>query len=237
MSDDGFFTTRWTTIQAVGDSGSPTADEALQALCSTYWFPLYSYVRRRGYSKEDAEDLTQAFFSKLLDQPNFSRLDSEKGKFRAFLLASLKNFLANEWDKTQRQKRGGKIQHLSLDWQSAEQKFQVAASSEPSPDEAYDREWAVALLERVIDLLQKECEAEGTGERFKTLKIYLTTGKGEASYFESAQSLSMSESSLRVAVHRLRKRYRELLRHEVSHTLLEPTMVEDELATLQKAFT
>jgi DNA-directed RNA polymerase specialized sigma24 family protein len=232
-SPDGFFaTTRWTMVRAAGAS----AGDALESLCSAYWFPLYAYVRRHGFSKEDAEDLTQAFFAKLLERQDFAELKQENGRFRAFLLAALKNFLSNERDRAGRQKRGGNITHFSLDWQSADSQFQIADGGQVAPDAAYDREWAVALLGRVISNLREECVADGNAVRFERLKIFLTTGKGEIRYTEKALELGMDESALRVAVHRLRKRYRELLRHEVAHTLSDPAMVEEELAVLLGAF-
>ncbi|GAA5126011.1 sigma-70 family RNA polymerase sigma factor [Luteolibacter yonseiensis] len=235
---DGFFaTTRWTLVRAAGRGESPQVDAALESLCTAYWFPLYAYVRRHGFAKEDAEDLTQAFFARLLARRDFAGLREENGRFRAFLLAALKNFLANERDRAGRLKRGGAITHLSLDWQSADTKFEVSDNGNPSPDEAYDREWAVALLERVILRLREECVAEGRAERFEQLKDFLTTGRGEISHAERAAELGMEEGTLRAAVHRLRKRYRELLRREVGDTLADPAMVEEELAVLLGAFT
>lgn len=232
-SPDGFFaTTRWTMVRAAGASSG----DALETLCSAYWFPLYAYVRRHGFSKEDAEDLTQAFFAKLLERQDFAGLKQENGRFRAFLLAALKNFLANERDRAGRMKRGGAITHLSLDWQSADTQFQVADSANPSPDQAFDREWAVVLLEQVIVRLRDEWTTDGKAERFEQMKIFLTTGKGEIRFADKASELEMDENALRVAVHRLRKRYRELLRHEVAHTLSDPAMVEEELGVLLGAF-
>ena len=234
--NDFFATTRWTMVVSAGSAGTAQSAQALEGLCQAYWFPLYAYVRRRGHGREDAEDLTQAFFADLLGRRDFARADAGKGRFRAFLLASLKNFLANERDKGLRLKRGGNITHFPLDWQSADTRFQVADPANPSPDQAFDREWAVALLERVIRRLEHECVAEGKGERFVALKGFLTTDRQDASYGQSAQLLGMGESALRVAVHRLRKRYRELLRHEVADTLADPAMVEEELAVLLGAF-
>lgn len=232
-SPDGFFaTTRWTMVRAAGAS----AAEALESLCGAYWFPLYAYVRRHGFSKEDAEDLTQAFFAKLLERQDFAGLKRENGRFRAFLLAALKNFLSNERDRAGRLKRGGNITHLSLDWQSADAQFQIADGGQIPPDAAYDREWAISLLERVVSKLREEAVAEGQGARFEQLKEFLTVGKGGISYGEVARGLLMEEGALRVAVHRLRKRYRELLRREVAETLSDPAMVEDELAVLLGAF-
>ena len=233
---DVFATTHWTVVLAAGGHRSPQADRALEELCRAYWFPLYAYIRRRGHTKEDAEDLTQAFFTKLLAKNFLAGLESEKGKFRAFLLASLKHFLANEWDKSQRQKRGGGETPLSLDWQTADTQFQVAATNAPGPDQAFDREWAVTLLAKVIGRLQKECEAEGKAKLFEQLKIFLTAGKGELSHAEAAHKLGMEETAVRVAVHRLRKRYRVLLRAEIAQTLSDPAMVDEEMRALFGAF-
>ena len=234
---DIFATTHWSVVLAAGQRRSPQADHALEALCRTYWFPLYAYIRRRGHAREDAEDLTQAFFTRLLEKNFLAKLDSEKGKFRAFLLAALKHFLANEWDRSQAQKRGGGQPDLSLDWQTADTTFQVAAVHEPSPDRAFDREWAMALLSKVIERLQRECEAEGKARVFEQLKIFLTAGKGEVSHGAAAQRLGMEEASVRVAVHRLRKRYRALLREEISQTLSDAAMVDEEMRALFGAFT
>ena len=234
---DIFATTRWTVVLAAGRGNSPLSDLALEELCRIYWFPLYAYVRRRGHSREDAEDLTQAFFARFLGKNYLDGLSAERGKFRAFLLASVKHFLANEWDKSQRQKRGGHATHLSLDWKSGDTQFQIASTSEPSPDRAFDREWAVALLARVIDHLQTECASEGRDKQFDTLKIFLTAGKGALSHTDAAKALGMEETAVRVAVHRLRKRYRTLLREEVSQTLSDPSQVDEEMRALFGAFT
>jgi RNA polymerase sigma-70 factor (ECF subfamily) len=233
---DIFATTHWTLVRAAGDGALPAADEALETLCEAYWFPLYAYVRRHGFSKEDAEDLTQAFFAKLLERRDIAGLKQENGRFRAFLLASLKHFLANERDRAGRLKRGGNITHLSLDWQSADARFQLADGMQVPPDAAFDREWALALLARVVGMLQGEYAAEGKAERLEQLKPWLTAASGTIQYASAAEALAMDENSVRVAVHRLRRRYRELLRAEIAHTLGDPAMVEQEMAALLEAF-
>ena len=233
---DVFATTHWTVVLAAGQRSTPQSDRALEELCRTYWFPLYAYVRRRGHTKEDAEDLTQAFFARFLARNYLESLRAERGRFRAFLLASLKHFLANEWDKSRRQKRGGGVTPLSLDWQTADTQFQVAATNEPSPDQAFDREWAVTLLARVIERLQQECAAEGKAKLFDQLKGLLTAGQPAAPQRELAAALGMEEGSVRVAAHRLRKRYRQLLRNELANTLGDPAMVNEELRALFGAF-
>ncbi len=232
-----FATTHWTVVLAAGRQHTPQSDLALEELCRTYWFPLYAYVRRRGHTKEDAEDLTQAFFARFLAKNYLAGLSTERGRFRAFLLASLKHFLANEWDKSQRLKRGGGQAALSLDWETADTKFQIAVTNEPSPDRAFDREWALALLARVIERLQGECAAAGKTELFDQLKVFLAAGKGESAPAEVARTLHMEEGAVRVAVHRLRKRYRALLRDEIAQTLLDPIQVDEEMRALFGAFT
>lgn len=231
-----FATTHWTVVLAAGRQHTPQSDAALEQLCKTYWFPLYAYVRRRGHSKEDAEDSVQAFFARFLAKNYLAGLSAERGSFRAFLLASLKNFLTNEWKASQRLKRGGGEKNLSLDWATADTKFQVAAQSEPSPDRAFDREWALALLARVIERLQAECAADGKAKLFEQLKIFLMAGKSETAHADVANALGMEEGAVRVAVHRLRKRYRALLRDEIANTLSDPAMVDDEMRALFGAF-
>jgi RNA polymerase sigma-70 factor (ECF subfamily) len=233
---DIFATTHWTVVLAAGKRSTPQSDRALEELCRTYWFPLYAYVRRRGHNKEDAEDSVQEFFARFLEKKFPAGLSAERGRFRAFLLASLKHFLANEWDKSRRQKRGGGLTHLSLDWQTADSQFQIAATAEPSPDKAFDREWALALLGRVIERLQAECAAEGRAKQFEQLKTFLTVGKGELSHAAAAKALGMDEGAVRVAVHRLRKQYRQLLRDEIAQTLSDPAQVDEEMRALFGAF-
>jgi RNA polymerase sigma-70 factor (ECF subfamily) len=233
---DIFATTHWTVVLAAGRRHTPQSDGALEELCRTYWFPLYAYVCRRGHTKEDAEDLTQAFFARFFAKNYLAGLSAERGRFRAFLLASLKHFLANEWKKSQRQKRGGGEEPLFLDWQTADTKFQVAATAEPSPDKAFDREWALALLAKVIERLQKECEADGKAKLFAQLKMFLTAGKGGTAQAEVAKALGMEEGAVRVAIHRLRKRYRELLRDEIAQTLADAADVDEEMRALFGAF-
>ncbi len=235
-SNDFFATTRWTLVLAAGGSMTQGGEDALESLCQVYWFPLYAYVRRRGYGKEDAEDLTQAFFADLLRRRDFVRSDAERGRFRAFLLASLKHFISNERDRSRRLKRGGGAVHFPLDWQDADARFGIADAAAVGPDEAFDREWAVALLERVLERLRQEWTPDGKGDRFDRMKGFLTTGKGDIPHAQVAAELGMEEAALRVAVHRMRKRYRELLRMEVGHTLADPAMVKEELAVLLGAF-
>jgi RNA polymerase sigma factor (sigma-70 family) len=232
---DYFVTTRWTVVLSAGRKSSPQSDRALGELCQAYWYPLYACVRRQGRTKEDAEDLVQAFFARFLEKNYLEGLSAERGKFRAFLLASLKHFLANEWDKSQRQKRGGGVQHLSLDWQSADQRYHLDSPDATSPDRIFDREWALALLERVIGRLRDESAAAGKSPLFDRAKGYLMVGESAIPYPQAAKELQMDEGAVRVAVHRLRKRYRELLREEIAQTLSDPGQVAEELRSLQAA--
>lgn len=234
--DAGFVTTRWTAVLAAGRKSSPQADVALEELCRTYWYPLYAYARRRGRSKEDAEDVTQAFFERFLRKNYLEGLSPERGRFRAFLLVSLKHFLADEWDRGARQKRGAHAMHLSLDWRDADTRYQLDLRDDLSPDRLYDRVWAVALLERVVGRLQDECAADGKAELFAKLKPMLTADRSVISYPQAAAALGMSEEAARVAVHRLRRRYRDLLREEIAQTLAEPAQVEEEMRALFAAF-
>jgi RNA polymerase sigma factor (sigma-70 family) len=233
---DYFVTTRWTVVLSAGRKSSPQSDSALAELCQTYWYPLYAYVRRRAHSKEDAEDLVQAFFERFLEKNYLEGLSAERGKFRAFLLASLKHFLANEYDKATRQKRGGGVQHLSLDWQNADERYHLDPPAPTSAtDGLFDREWAVALLERVITRLRDECVGAGKAELFQRARSFLMMGSNAIPFAQAAKELGIEEGALRVAVHRLRKRYRELLRDEIAQTVSDPKNIEEELRSLQAA--
>ncbi len=234
---DVFATTRWTVVLAAGNPSAPQAGVALEELCRTYWYPLYAYVRRHGHSREDAEDLTQAFFARLLEKNYLEGLTSDKGKFRAFLLVALKRFLANEWDRAHRQKRGGGQTPLSLDWQDADQRYQINPVDTLSPDKLYDRAWAVTVLEQVITRLRNESAADGKAKLYEHLKGFLMVGKSDIPYAQAAAALELSEGAVRVAVHRLRHRYRELLRQEVAQTLSDPAQVDEEMQALFSALT
>ncbi len=220
---------------AAGRGSSPQADVALEELCRTYWYPLYAYVRRKGHSREDSEDLTQGFFARLLEKNYLEGISSDKGKFRAFLLVALKRFLANEWDYANRQKRGGGVLPLSLDWQDADTRYQINPADHLSPDKLYDRAWAVIVLERVITRLRDEYAAEGKAVLYEHLKPFLMLGKSEIPSAQAAIELKMTEGAVRVAVHRLRRHYRELLREEIVQTLANPAQAGEEMQALFSA--
>ena len=231
-----FATTHWTVVLAAGHGSALQADRALEELCRQYWYPLYAFVRRQGHSKEDAEDLTQGFFARLLERNYFESLRSEKGRFRAFLLASLKHFIANEGDRARRQKRGAGAALLSLDLQDADMRYQIEPAHQLSPDKLYDRAWVLTLLEQVITRLRNELVSEGKADLFENLKPFLMAGKSAVPGAEVAAKAGLTDGALRVAVHRLRKRYRELLREEIAQTLADPTQAEEEIKALFSAF-
>jgi RNA polymerase sigma-70 factor (ECF subfamily) len=233
---DVFATTHWTVVIAAGRGCSRDAEVALEELCRTYWFPLYVYVRRQTSTREDAEDLTQAFFARFLEKNYLENLSSQNGKFRAFLLAALKHFLANEWDRANSQKRGGGVLPISLDWQNADARYQIEPVDDLSPDKLYDRAWAITLLQKVLARLRDENATEDKLRLFDQLKAFLMVGTSAIPYGEAAARLNLAEGAVRVAVHRLRRRYRELLRDEISQTLSDTAEIAEEMRTLFSAF-
>lgn len=229
-----FTTTRWTMVLRAGIRSQSTA--ALEELCHIYWFPAYAYVRRHGYAKEDAEDITQGFFAYFLNSCNFSSLNSGQGKFRAFLLASLKNYTSNERERNKAAKRGGGITPLSLDWEEATKRFEIMDEATKTPEEIFDREWAISLLQTVLTRLRKEWIDKGKETWFNTIEPFLTLNREDMQYSQASCKLGVSEGNLRVTIHRLRKRYRELLKDEIAQTLSDPSMIDEELRSLLKAF-
>jgi RNA polymerase sigma factor (sigma-70 family) len=226
-----FVTTHWSVVLTAGRSDTTRARAALENLCQTYWHPLYAYVRRRGHSSEDAQDLTQAFFARLLERNAVAAVAPEKGRFRSFLLASLNHFLSDEWDKARAQKRGGgKV--ISLDLQSAETRLGEIPVENFTPEKAFEHRWAITLLEQVYQRLGEEYRAEGKGTLFDALRTTLAGASDAAPYAELARQLDMSEGAVKVAVHRLRQRYRGLLRDTIADTVSGPDEVEDELRYL-----
>lgn len=223
-----FVTTHWTVVHRAAQGGDTGALAALEGLCETYWPPLYRYVRRLGRKPEDAEDLVQGFFTHLLENEALRLVDPERGRFRAFLLGALKHYMANEWQRAHRQKRGGFATHLSIDWCSAETGLSIEPADPRSPDQLYDREWAMALLDKVIcDMARDEGEAD-----FENWKPFLCVSSEHLPYAKMAEQFGMTEGAARVAVHRLRKRYRHRLREEISRTLDGDELVEDEMRAL-----
>jgi len=227
-----FATTRWTLVREAAQGGNAESVEALGALLLTYWPPLYRYARRQGKSPQDAEDLVQGFMAHLIEARSLSQIDSAKGRFRAFLLTSFNHWTINEWKYQSRLKRGGGIPSLSFDWQSAETGLTPEIADTRSPDKLYDREWAMALLGKVLDDLEATCRQEGNAGQFEILKPCLTADSAGIPYAKLAGFLGNSEGAARVAVHRLRKRYRHLLTAEVARTLASPDAVEEEMRSL-----
>jgi RNA polymerase sigma-70 factor (ECF subfamily) len=223
-------------VLTAGQGQSPQAGRALEELCRTYWWPLYAYVRRRGYDAHQAEDLTQEFFARLLAKNYLADVAREKGKFRSFLLASLKHFLANEWDRARAKKRGGEHAHISLDAHAAETRYRSEPMDELTADKVLDRQWALTLLELVLARLDAEYAGAGKAELFERLKVYLTAVKDSVPYATVATKLGTTEGAAKVAVHRLRQRYRKLLREEIAHTVASPADIEGEIRHLFAAF-
>ena len=227
-----FVTTQWSTVVRAGRGDAPRAQAAIEKLCGTYWYPLYAYARRSGYGVEDAQDLTQKFFVRVLAGQWLARADQSKGRFRTFLLTAMKRFLANEWDKARALKRGGGHRNLPIQLDSAETRYGVEPADTRTPEQAFEHRWAVALLSAVVKQLEDEFQHRGQGPLFARLKPCLV-GAGEAQpYGELATTLGMEEGAVKVAVHRLRLRYRELLRAEIANTVANPEEVDAEMRHL-----
>jgi len=231
-ADGRFALTRWSVVLAAGGD-DPAARRALEILCINYWYPLYAFVRRQGHQPHDAQDLTQEFFAKLLEKGWLDGVAREKGKFRSFLLASMKHFLSNERDRARAQKRGGGRSPISLDTHSAESRYAMEPVDIATPEKIFDRRWALTLLEQVLARLRAEMASRGNAALFDELKASLC---GQPSpYGQIAAKLDMSEGAVKVAAHRLRQRYRELIREEVAQTVGSEGDVDDELRELMSA--
>jgi RNA polymerase sigma factor (sigma-70 family) len=227
-----FATTHWSVVLAAGHGSNPAAQAALESLCQSYWYPLYAYVRRSGREPEEAKDLTQDFFAHFLGRNRVSLADPARGRFRTFLLTAMQHFLANEWKKENRLKRGGDQGFLSLDAGAGEERFATEPPDAATPETIYERRWAAALLERVLRLLGEECAATGRAAQFEELKASLWGENRGATQAEIAARLGMSEGAFKTAAHRMRARYRELLRAEIAHTVASPAEIDEELRHL-----
>jgi RNA polymerase sigma-70 factor (ECF subfamily) len=230
-----FASTHWSAVLQAGSSNSPEAREALAALCHTYWFPLYGYARSAGFDVPTAEDLTQGFFGKLLEKNYLGVADRRRGRFRWFLLTAFKCFLANEWDRSQAQKRGGGQEVVSFDSVSAQERYRLEPETSASPDHLYDVRWADELLERTRAQIQEEFAGDDHPDRlqrFRHLLQYLPGGDATMSYAELAVVLASSEAAAKQEVYRLRKRFGEVLREAVSETVAHPDEVDDEIRYL-----
>jgi RNA polymerase sigma factor (sigma-70 family) len=227
-----FATTHWSVVLAAGQGGSRGSQTALEKLCCIYWPPLYAYVRRRKFSPEDAQDLTQEFFARFLAGNYLESVRQSRGKFRSYLLAALQHFLANEWEKARTAKRGGGLTALPLDDLGAENLYHLVASPDRTPEEVYDQSWALALLEQARNRLRDEYVAAGKDHRFKQLVAFLPGAALPLSYPEIARQLGLAEEAVRSEVSRLRKRYRELVRLEIAQTVATPAEIEEEVRYL-----
>lgn len=227
-----FSTTNWSVVVTAGQDNLAGATVALEQLCRRYWYPIYAFVRRRGSDRQEAEDLTQGFFAHLLEMETLKKADQRKGKFRTFLLSSLSKFLCNEWDKRKTVKRGGGRQILSLDEAAAEELYSLEPVEPGSPEKMFDQRWAATLVEGVLTRLREEYRARGKPELLAQLEPGLTQEALPGRYAEWAGTLGLSEGAVRVALHRLRRRFGELLREEITQTVANPAEVDEEIRHL-----
>ena len=227
-----FATTHWSVVLTAGRPESASYRKALETLCQTYWFPLYAYLRRHGCNSHQAQDYTQAFFTALLAKGGLGLADPKRGKFRSFLLASLKHFLSNERARARAKKRGGGRKALSLDFENAESQYALEPRDELSPEKLFERSWALTVLDRTMARLQDEAVSTNKQKSFERLKSYLIADKNSAPYRDAADELDMTEGAVRIAVHRLRKRYRELLRDEIAQTVTSDDQIDEEIRDL-----
>jgi RNA polymerase sigma factor (sigma-70 family) len=230
-----FATTRWSQVIAAGADQTLESREALARLCELYWYPLYAYVRRWGHDADQAQDLTQEFFARLLEKHYLRAADPARGRFRSFLLASLKHFLSNERDRITAVKRGGRATVISLEFENAEGRYSREPPDQETPETVYERRWALTLLERTLGRLRAEFRATGKESVFARLEGYLTGEKETLPYADIGESLGMSEGAVKVAVHRLRRRFGALLREEIAETVSDPAQVDDEVRDLFRA--
>jgi len=230
-----FPTTRWTLVVAAGDPQRKDAQSALASLCENYWYPLYAYLRRRGYTADQAQDLTQEFFMRILEGRYLDRADPKKGRFRSFLLTSLKFFVADEGDRERAHKRGGGVL-VPLEFLSGEERYQREPADDETPERIFERRWVLSMLDRVVERLRNEFVRHGRTEHFERLKMFLL-GQSDAPYAALAREMNTSEGALKVAIHRLRKRYRDFFRQEIADTVADPAEVESELRYLAAVLT
>lgn len=226
-----FPSTQWSLVVSAGQDSSPHSQQALASLCEQYWFPLYAYARRRV--PNEARDLTQAFFAELIEKKYLVSATPSRGRFRAFLLTAFKHFLSKQWEKAKAKKRGGGRVHISLDFNSADSGLQIEPTdTRRTPEQLYDQQWAVTLLNRTMNSLELELQAAGKAKLFTELKRFIIGDSGGETYRKSGQRLDISESAAKKAASRIRQRYRELLREEISHTVGGPDDIDDEIRSL-----
>jgi RNA polymerase sigma-70 factor (ECF subfamily) len=230
-----FQTTSWSLLQRAAAGSTTDAREALSRLCEAYWPPVYAFIRRRGHSPTDAEDLTQSYFARFLEKGYLLDFRPEVGRFRTFLRASVAHFLANEWDRVKARKRGGGQVVLSLDAATAEERLRLEPVDRLTPETVFERQWAAAVLSRCLERLRREQAAGGGERRFERLKGFLSSDGAEAGYAALAGELGLSEAAVRLAVHRLRKRFAAVLREEILETVSDPGEVDAEIRWLLEA--
>src|SRR6266850_7678026 len=224
-----FATTHWSVVLAAGAPDSVPARRALETLCRAYWYPIYVYVRRKGHGPDDAQDLTQEFFAQLISKHHLKLADQTKGKFRTFLLTGLDFFLAREWSRSHRQKRGGQFSFISLDQQTPEERYRLEPADGDTPEKKFAREWALAVLKQAMDALERECEANGKGSLFREARNLLSGERDSGAYAGISQRLGMGPGAARMAVLRLRQRHGELLRAELAQTVSRAEEVDEEM--------
>ena len=232
VSDGAFIPTRWTVVLSASDPTSPHAAAALETLCRAYWYPLYAFVRRRGHAPPEAQDLTQEFFARLLEHNWVAHADRHKGRFRSFLLMAMKRFLAKEWEKARTLKRGGQVRFVPLQWDTAETRYAQEPADTCTPDLVFEKQWALVLLKSVLDQLRADYAQQGKGALFQTLEPCLVGSRETQPYAALAAQLGMTEAAVKVAVSRLRERYRKCLKEEIAHTVASPAEVDEELRHL-----
>jgi RNA polymerase sigma-70 factor (ECF subfamily) len=230
-----FATTHWSVIAAAQDPASPQAREALALLCTSYWYPLYAYIRRHGYAADQAQDLTQGFFTGLLERNTFAVVDPAKGKFRSFLLTACKHYLGHERQKANAQKRGGGRKVLSLDFADAEARYGTEPAHTLTPEKLFDRRWALAMLDQVLGRLREEYAGKGNLTLFERLRVFLLGDRNALPHRQVAEELNMTEGAVKIAAHRLRGRFRELVREEIARTVDRAEDIEDEIRALFSA--
>ena len=228
---ESFESTRWTLVLRAGEAEQDTG-EALSELCTRYWYPVYAFLRRSGHDRETARDLTQSFFARLLEKNYIASADRERGRFRTFLLASLKHFTANEWDRANALKRGGGVTHVAIDFVEGEAAYGRQLGTGGTPEDSYDRSWALHQIDRTLGCLRHEMVGAGQEARYERLSGFLTGEARGLRYREVADGLGMTEGAVKVAVHRMRLRFGELLRSEVAQTLDDPEHVDEEIRAL-----
>jgi len=229
-----FATTHWSVVLAAGDRAAPEKEAALSRLCQSYWFPIYAFVRKRGYSPEQAQDLTQDFFATFLEKNHVAKAARERGRFRCFLMTSVENFLRNENDRAHAQKRGGGRKLISLDEQDAEERYRCEPRTETDPAKTFEQRWASTLLNTVLTRLKDEFDMTGRSDLFDALQAHLWGDSQSIPYPQLAEQFGLTLANVKTTAHRLRQRYRELLREEIAHTVALPSQIDDEIRHLMK---